>query len=133
MTAVPLIGPVGGFPAEWQAHADWQWNAQTPPVDPLDRYTRITAVRGWASCACGFESTPRDDDRILPLPYAEAVQAYLDHLPPGMAAWLSKRYTAPRTDGERVERLRKLVALCDTDGATSLSVELVKEALGWYA
>ena len=135
MTAVPLIEPLGGFPEEWQAHEMYAWDAVAPETSNVGPYMAITVgpLRGWVTCSCGFESTPRDNPSIQPLLYAEAHNAYIAHLPPGMAAWLVKgRYDGPRTDSERVARVRTLVEQCHESGATSVSVELVKDALGWY-
>lgn len=130
-TTAAVLGPM---PDLWSEHGVWSWDAEPMELDPIHRIpVRTGLLRGWTVCGCGFESTPKGDPNITPLPYAEAMQAYIDHLPPGMAAWLVKRQQAmPRTDNERVARVRALVELCDTDGATSVSVELVKEALGWY-
>lgn len=127
--------PTGAFPERWQAHESYEWEAQAVEPGPFDYMVPSPigrVLRGWTTCSCGFASYPTKGDPLPPLTYAEAHQAYLDHLPPDMVQWLAKRQNAPRDNAERVARVRRLVEMSHENGATSLSVELVKEALGWY-
>lgn len=127
--------PLGGFPEAWQAHESYAWEAQARESGPFDHLLMqppTRKLRGWTTCSCGFVSYPDKNSGLPPLTYAEAHQAYIDHLPPGLAAWLVKRQNAPRDNAERIKRLRELVDGSRENGATSLSIDAVEEALGVF-
>lgn len=128
--------PLGGLPEAWQVHESYAWEASAASQEPRGHYAFeppvLGPLRGWTTCSCGWSSYPGKDDQLLPLTYAEAHRTYIDHLPPGMAAWLTKRQNAPRDNAERITRMRRLVEVTRENGGEALPLVAVEEALGMF-